>query len=234
MKQHIPNAITLLNLFCGCCALVNIFYGQFINAFWFLFVAGWADYLDGAVARALGVHSPLGKELDSLADLVSFGAVPGAILYMLLVKSQNAALVAEFNWMATPAFLVTVFSGLRLAKFNLDTRQTENFIGLATPSSCLFTVGLMLIYHYNSFGIGAQVASPWVLYPTIIVLSYLLISEIPMFGFKFKQLTWAGNEIRIIFAVLSILMVIALREAAFSIIVLTYILLNLFLPKATS
>ncbi|GJM33133.1 MAG: CDP-diacylglycerol--serine O-phosphatidyltransferase [Saprospiraceae bacterium] len=229
MKQQIPNAITLLNLFCGCCALVNVFYGHFISVFWFLFVAGLADYLDGAVARWLGVHSSLGKELDSLADLVSFGVVPGAILYMLLTENPVPEVVPQLNWMAAPAFLVSIFSGLRLAKFNLDTRQSENFIGLSTPPACLFVTGLMLIYYYNSFGIGQQIATPWVLYPVILVLSYLLVAEIPMFSFKFKQLTWSGNEIRITFALLSIVLLIVLREAAFSLIILLYILVNLFL-----
>ena len=240
IKQQLPNAITLINLFCGCAALVAVLYGYFINAFWFLFVGGIADYLDGMVARWLKVHSSLGKELDSIADMVTFGVVPGAILYMLLnagfhyadvmetgkvVPPAKAVLDPDFSIKALPGFLVSIFAGLRLAKFNLDTRQTEDFIGLPTPSMTLFMVGLMLIFEYNSFGLRSVVVNPAFLVPVILLFSYLMVSELRMFSFKFKSFRWEGNEIRFIFAGIAILLLVLLRGAAFSAIVLIYLLL---------
>ncbi|NJC27140.1 CDP-alcohol phosphatidyltransferase family protein [Neolewinella antarctica] len=248
MKNQIPNAITLLNLFSGCAAIINILDGQFIAAFWFLFAAGLFDFADGLVARLLNVSSEHGKELDSLADMVSFGAVPAMIYYTLLsigyaggatsVLAENLAPATTpaivWSWAAAPALLVAMFSCLRLAKFNLDTRQTENFVGVATPTSALFATGLMLIYALNPFGWSDAVLSPWVLYPSILAFSYLLISEHPMFSFKIKGAKWAGNETRIIFAVLAVLLLIFLQTAAFPFIVGVYLIINLVSPPQTS
>ena len=229
MKKHIPNSITLINLFCGCCALANVFYGQFVQAFWFFLAGGIADYLDGMVARKLKVNSELGKELDSIADMVSFGVVPGAIFYMLLAKGFKGpdVLPIQLTLAAAPAFLIAVFAGLRLAKFNLDTRQNENFIGLNTPSATIFAVGLMLIFHYDSYGLAELVTNPILLYALIVILCYLLVSEIPMFSFKFKNLTWKGNEARLLFAIVAVLLLIFLKEAAFSIGIIFYILFSI-------
>lgn len=226
MKKDIPNIITLINLFCGCCALVLVLYGQFVQAFWFGLASGVADYLDGMVARFLKVKSPLGKELDSLADMVSFGVLPGAIFYMLLVKGFEGvdALPNHLVWAATPAFLIAAFSALRLANFNIDERQSEGFIGLNTPSCAVFTAGLMLAYHYDSYGLRAFVINPVFLYICIVVLSYLLIAEFPMFSFKFKKLTWKGNEIRIVFLLFAIASLIIFKVIAFSLIIFLYIL----------
>lgn len=230
MKKNIPNIITLFNLFCGCCALASVFYGQFVQAVWFSFAGGVADYLDGSAARWLNVKSALGKELDSIADMVSFGVVPGAILYILLVKGLKGqdVLPIELTLVAAPAFLVSVMSGLRLAMFNLDTRQTENFIGLPTPAATLYTVGLLLIFHNNSFGLAEFVIHPIFLGINILALSYLLVSELPMFSFKFKKLTWKGNEMRFLFLGMTILALIFLKEAAFALMILIYVLLGIF------
>ncbi len=236
MKKHIPNFITLINLFCGCCALANVFYGQFVEAFWFSFVGGLADYLDGAIARRLKVNSPLGKELDSIADMVSFGVVPGAILYMLLMKGFKGldVLPIQLTLSAAPAFLISVFLGLRLAKFNLDTRQSENFVGLNAPATTIFAVGLMLIFYYNSYNLAETVTNPKILYPIIAVLCYLPVAEFPMFSFKFKNLNWKGNEIRFIFVLVAIVLLIILKEVALSLIIVLYIVfafINNFLAK---
>lgn len=230
MKKNIPNAITLVNLFCGCCALVCVFNEMFVPAFWFLFVGGLADYADGFVARSLSVHSVLGKELDSLADMVSFGVVPGVILYTLISNHPIAEdyVFENINLLALPAFSVTLFSCVRLAKFNLDTRQTEDFIGLNTPSVTMFVTGLMLNYHFDSFGMGEMVHHPYILYPTILILSYLLIAELPMFSMKFKGIKWSGNKRRIVFMIIGLLAVIFLREVAFSLMIGLYILFALF------
>lgn len=218
--------ITLVNLFFGCCATASVLYGQFEQAFFFFVASGVADYLDGTFARALKVNSPVGKELDSLADMVSFGVVPGAILYMLLVKGFAGVdvLPIELTLAASPAFLVTLFAAVRLANFNIDTRQSENFIGMNTPACTMFTVGLMLIFHFDSFGLAGFVSSPVFVYLTIPVLCWLMVAEFPMFGFKFKNLKWQGNEIRFTFAAVAVLIGILLKEAALSFVVIAYLL----------
>lgn len=224
MRKHIPNTITLVNLFCGCCALVNVLNEYFIPAFFFLFIAGLADYSDGMVARVLKVNSPLGKELDSLADMVSFGVVPGAILYTLLLKSQGANIDGGHIWFAAPGFIISLFACLRLAKFNLDTRQSENFIGLNTPAATIFVSGLMLIYEMNTLGLKAFVLQPWLLYGITAILSFLLVAEIPMISFKFKGLQWKGNEPRFLFLLLGIFLLIFFKELTFTLFVSIYIL----------
>ncbi|MBC6995846.1 CDP-alcohol phosphatidyltransferase family protein [Neolewinella lacunae] len=233
-KSQIPNLITLLNLFCGCAAIISVLDQQFVAAFWFLFAAGWFDFGDGLAARLLGVSSEHGKELDSLADMVSFGAVPGVIYYTLLFAGQDPAPASApaigWSWYAAPGLVVTLFSALRLAKFNLDTRQSENFIGVATPTSTVFAVGLMLIYDQDAFGWAAYVSSPLVLFPVIALFSYLLVSEHPMFSFKIKGAKWAGNETRIIFAALALALLLALRAAAFPFIVGVYLVINFLAP----
>lgn len=228
MQKHLPNIITLLNLFCGCCALVSLLNEQFIITFFLLLIAGVADYGDGMLARVLKVNSPLGKELDSLADMVSFGVVPGAILYTLLVKALGMETSGEIVWAATPAFILPMFACLRLAKFNLDTRQSENFIGLNTPASTVFVVGLMLIYEMDSMGLSSFILQPWLLYTVVIILSYLLVAELPMTSFKFKNFQWKGNEQRFFFIILGILMLIFLKEMTFAIFVFIYVLVSIF------
>ena len=228
MRKHIPNFITTINLFCGCCALVFVFKEMFFWVFISLLICGIADYIDGMVARILNVKSPIGKELDSLADMVSFGVVPGAILYKLLTKSSigienNFAI----EWWALAGFIIPVFACLRLAKFNLDERQSENFIGLNTPACTMFVTGLMLIYNYNSAGMANLIIHPIFLYAVIVVFSYLLIAEIPMFSFKFKGMQWKGNENRIIFLCFAFSLLILLKELAFSLIILVYVLYSL-------
>lgn len=236
MKAWIPNSITLLNLFCGCAAVINLLNLQFIPAFWFLFAAGLFDFVDGLAARLLKVSSEHGKELDSLADMVSFGVVPGVIYYVFLwLRSSNADLsmaiqqgyLVDWQWAAAPGLIVTLFSALRLAKFNLDERQTDDFIGLATPSSTLYAVGLMLIFATNPFDWGQYILSPWVIYPSIVLMSFLLVSEIPMFSFKLKHFGWAGNGKRFIFAAVAVLLLVFLQQAAFPFIVLSYLIINL-------
>ncbi len=237
MKAWIPNFVTLLNLFCGCAALVCILDLRFIPAFWFLFAAGWFDFADGLVARALNVSSEHGKELDSLADMVSFGVVPAVIYYVLLLLPASPAPAdppsITWTWYAAPALFVALFSALRLAKFNLDTRQSENFIGMATPTSTVYAVGLMLIVAVNPDW-APYITSRFVLYPSILLMSYLLVSEHPMFSFKLKGFGWAGNETRYIFAAVAVLLLLFLWTSAFPFIVVVYIFLNLVYPPAVA
>lgn len=228
MKQHIPNTVTLLNLFCGCCAIVAILYDQ-VELCMILLIAGvLADYLDGAVARVLNVKSSLGKELDSLADMVTFGLLPGAIFYYLLNQNDPAGTNnLQLIWRYTPVFIITLFSALRLAKFNIDTRQTDHFLGLPTPSSTIFVAGILAIFQYNSFGLSELVIQPWFIFTLALILSWLLVSDIPMFNLKLSSLSWAGNEIKFIFAGIAVVLLILLGIAGPAVIILLYILLNL-------
>jgi CDP-diacylglycerol--serine O-phosphatidyltransferase len=228
MKKNIPNAITLLNLFSGCCALASVFYGQFDQVLFFSLVSMAADYLDGMVARALKVKSPLGQQLDSLADMVSFGVVPGAIIYMLLVKGLSGAEVfpIELTIAASPAFLISLFAALRLGRFNLDLRQAEHFLGLPTPSCAAYAVGLMMIYRHDSFGLAQLICHPVFLYLNIPLLCWLMVANFTMFSLKLKNFAWEGNEIRYIFAAVSVLLLLWLREAALSFIIVVYVLIS--------
>ena len=194
----------------------------------FIFLGGVADYTDGLLARSLKVNTPIGKELDSLADMVTFGIVPGAILYVLLSNGLKSEISepAGLTVAALPAFLLSIFAALRLAKFNLDTRQTNDFIGLPTPSCTMFVVGLMLIYELNSYGLKSFISSPGFLYPTILILSYLLVSEVPMFSMKFKGKQWKGNENRYAFLGIAVILLVIFRELGFSLLIALYVLFS--------
>lgn len=230
MRKSLPHIITLMNLFFGCCALVYVFNQRFDVAFFLILFGAIADYLDGMVARLLDVRSELGRELDSLADMVSFGVVPGVILYQLLLESgtTEAGVGIRAIWWALPGFLFTVFACLRLARFNIDTRQSEDFIGLNTPSATAFVVGLMLIHMSDSLGLQEFVINRNFLYIIITILSYLMIAELPMFSLKFKGFKWKGNEKRIIFLLSSAIALITIREAAFSVMIALYVLASIF------
>jgi len=225
---NLPNLLTLFNLFCGCCAIVSIKNGYYVDAVGWLIASGCADFMDGLVARMMNISGPMGKELDSLADMVSFGVVPGVIFHELLVMSFPDAPVYGLNLYAAPAFMLTCFACLRLAKFNLDTRQSDSFMGLNTPAMTIFTVGVLLIFHWDSYGLGVNIIQPTILFSLIAILSFLLIAEIPMFAFKFKKLEWKGNELQFSFLVFAILQIVVLREVGLSTAVITYILFSLF------
>jgi CDP-diacylglycerol--serine O-phosphatidyltransferase len=227
--KHLPNALTLANLFCGCCALLYTLYWQPETAA--LFTAGsfLFDYLDGMAARALKVSSPLGKELDSLADVVSFGVVPGAMLYQMLAGTSGGAEGNLVQTAALPAFVLSAFSALRLAKFNLDTRQSRYFIGLSTPASTVLVLGLVLAAHHDRFGYAEIITNPWFLYGLVAVLSWLLLSEIPMFGMKIKGLDLVGNAVNIAFVLLFAVLVFVLKELALTAIIVCYILASVVL-----
>ncbi|MBK7408494.1 MAG: CDP-alcohol phosphatidyltransferase family protein [Saprospirales bacterium] len=228
MRKHIPNLFTLANLFFGCLAIVAVLHGEYQLTFWLILLAIFADYVDGGVARALKVSSPLGKELDSIADAVSFGVVPGAIFYQLLSISTHCT-GETICWAAIPGFIVSAAAGLRLARFNLDTRQTENFIGLPTPSLTMFALGLLMIHESNSFGMGALLEKTWVLYVLVGFLSYISNAPLPMFSLKFKSFAWKGNEIKFIFGGIGIVLLALWREAAFAPIIALYILISIIL-----
>jgi CDP-diacylglycerol--serine O-phosphatidyltransferase len=199
IKKNIPNLLTLGNVICGCLGILSLFQGNYFMVFWLMFIAGWLDLGDGLVARLLNVKSELGKELDSLADMLSFGALPGFIYYTLIKETLGD------NWEYLPyfGFIVAAASAFRLAKFNIDTRQTENFIGVPTPANAAFSVGLLMVWHTDTLGLAAYF-SPWLLIGLAILCSYLLNSEWELFSFKMKNFKWKGNEVRYLYLIITL------------------------------
>lgn len=195
---------------------------------WLILLSGLADFADGLVARALGAHSELGKQLDSLADVISFGLVPGALGYTILAGGPG-----QWHISALPAFLLTLAAAFRLGKFNLDERQSSGFLGLPTPAATLFLVGYWLYIRQNAFGLGPIFSESYSVYGLILVLSGLMVSEVPMFGLKFKGWQWAGNEIKFIFVGITMVGLIVLRELAIAPLVLLYVLLSVFWNRLT-
>lgn len=236
MKKHIPNAITCCNLLCGCMATFLAFRGAiqtgpYLLLWAFCFIIGGAvfDFFDGFVARLLGVSSPIGKELDSLADVITFGLAPAAVVFALL-----RWLVPE-GWgnVAYVAFLIAAFSALRLAKFNLDTRQTMGFIGLPTPANALFWSGLALTLMQNRELCEENgKAVTFLLLIGILVSCWLLICELPMFALKFHDYKWRSNRLRygfiIVSAAIIVAVVIAKWWAGLPLIVVLYVMTSLF------
>ena len=240
MKRHLPNALTCVNLLCGCIALSFIFAGDLVLAAYFVGIAAVADFFDGLVARALRVSSPIGKDLDSLADMVSFGVVPGAIIFQLLNRATSpfrdiviGGIAMADNQAAHPSlvayvgFIITIFSALRLAKFNNDTRQTTSFIGLPTPACTLVVASLPLILANDTFGLKNIILNPLVLIGLTVLLSGLLVAELPLFALKFKNLQWRGNRRRFIFVGLALGLVLWLKAAGVPLAVLLYVLLSI-------
>jgi len=232
LKKHLPNTLTCINLLCGCLALTFIFKGNLVVGAYLVGIAAVADFFDGLLARALRVSSPIGKDLDSLADMVSFGVVPGAITYWLLTQgfgSDNTTAVGLSDpaaFLPYLGFVISIFSALRLAKFNNDTRQTTSFIGLPTPACTLVVASLPLILATDTFGLSAIILNPWLLLGLAVVLSGLLVAELPLFALKFKNLRWLGNRRRFIFVALALGLVLWLRAAGVPVAVLLYVLLS--------
>lgn len=226
MKKHIPNALTLANLLAGCVAVVCLLYQHYSAAIILLLAGGLADFADGFVARMLKVQSAIGRELDSLADMVSFGLAPGLMLYMMLQNGSGAE-ATEVYLPGLPAFLLTGASALRLAKFNIDSRQTDQFLGLPTPAATMLVVGLLLWHQHDLWGSSVWLSQPASVYVLVAVLSWLLLSELPMFSFKFKKAGWQGNEIRIIFAAAALVSLLLAGVLALAPLVLGYIFLNM-------
>jgi CDP-diacylglycerol---serine O-phosphatidyltransferase len=227
---NLPNILTLINLFSGCLAVVFVFNGNLDLVPYCTLVSLVADFFDGFAARFTKTFTDLGKQLDSLADMVSFGLVPGAVLYTLLYNNCKIDAVCgdviKGIMYAAPAFVVTLFAALRLAKFNIDTRQSDGFIGLATPAATIFVAGILLLSIYPIAGISEPFTGNIALYAYAVVLSLLMVAELPMFSFKFKNFGWKGNEIRYLFIILSVVLIATLKFAAVSLIIVLYILIS--------
>lgn len=232
MIKTIPNILTLLNLFCGCIAIVLVFNGAYTHASWLIVIAAVFDFLDGTAARLLNARSELGKQLDSLADVVSFGVAPASIMYALMVNTMGYAVGGYVNLSAVPAFFIALFSALRLAKFNIDDTQTHSFRGLPTPANALFISALPFIHlHALSKGgfyamIGNWFDNYYVLLGLTMLLSMLLVSNLPLMGLKLKSISLNENKYKYIFLILSVIMGILAGFSAAPFILLLYILLS--------
>jgi len=252
IKKHIPNAITCGNLVCGCLAIVMAFQGDMIYAVYLVGLAAIFDFFDGFAARMLRVTSPIGKDLDSLADMVTFGVVPGILMYQLLksslfsysshhFNSGEQGLAGLMNMMdaveknygpigltAYFAFLIPVFSALRLAKFNNDTRQTTSFIGLPTPANAILICSMPLILRFShSPQITQIILNPFFLVFMCVGLSFLLVAEIPLFALKFRTFSWNGNRTRYIFLILSLVLVILFQFMGIPLVILLYVIMSI-------
>lgn len=227
--RHIPNTVTCLNLFSGCIACVMAFEGNYKLAAAFIILGAIFDFFDGMLARLLHAYSPIGKDLDSLADDISFGIAPALIVFSLFKEVHYPEfLIGVKDYIPYGAFLIAIFSALRLAKFNIDTRQTSSFIGLPTPANALFWASLTVGCY--SFLTSTQFNA---LYLMILVMLFsgLLVAEIPMFSLKFKNLSWKENKIRFIFLFVCILLLISLNTAGFAACIAWYILLSLLTKR---
>ena len=230
ITRHIPNTLTCLNLFSGCIACVMAFEARYEAALGFIILSAAFDFFDGMMARVLNAHSAIGKDLDSLADDISFGVAPSLIVFSLF-KEMNypEAMASMASYFPYLAFLLAVFSALRLAKFNNDTRQTSSFVGLPVPANALFWASLATGGH------------SWLtsdsLYPICLLLlvglfSWLLVSEIPMFSLKFKNLSWKDNKVSFVFLIACIPLLLFMGVCSFSAIIVWYILLSLVTKKS--
>lgn len=229
MIRHIPNTLTLLNLVCGFAATVFAIkgYNEYST---FCIIAGMVlDFSDGFAARLLKAYSDIGKDLDSLADVVTFGVAPGAIILNLLTSGGMQALPAF-----AIAALIPAASALRLAKFNNDPGQSVTFRGMATPASAFTVVSVVLASAYTDSRLPDMMAgSPWFLGILSLFLAVMMLLNVPMFSLKFTSLGWKGNSDRYIFAAVSLLLLILFRIAALPLIMAAYILISLLFPLVT-
>ena len=229
IKKIIPNTLTSCNLIAGCIATFHAFTGNVGIALLWIVIGAAFDFFDGMSARLLHVSSPMGKELDSLADDITFGLAPAAIVgFELTMVHYPAFLMPVSDYIPFAAFVMAAFSALRLAKFNLDERQSLGFIGLPTPANALFWGSLMVgvAPHFESSPLWAVAMVVGVL-----VSSYLLVSEIPMFALKFKQWGWKGNEVKYLFVLSCIPILALLRISGIAVIIAWYVLLSAMVAK---
>ncbi len=229
MIRNIPNTLTCCNLFSGCIASCMAFQSNYVWAFVFIIIGAAFDFFDGMVARLLHVSSPIGKELDSLADDITFGLAPAAIAFALFQEVHYPDFIQSLRpVLPYTAFLVAVFSGLRLAKFNIDTRQASSFIGMPTPANALFWGSLVTGEH-------AFLTSPLFnavyLFVLVVVMSLLLVAELPMFSLKFKDLSWQHNKVSYIFLIGCIPLFLIFQWSGFAAVIIWYVILSLLFRK---
>jgi len=234
IKKHIPNLITLLNLFCGCVAVVFVSELNFEMAFFFVSLGIFLDFFDGFFARLFKVAGPLGLQLDSLADMVTSGVVPGFVMFWMLKQGQDPTSASQY--IPYLGFIITLGSCYRLANFNIDTRQTDSFIGLPTPANALFILSLPLVIKYSdSLVILELLSNQWFLLAITLFSAFILNAEIPLFSLKIKDFTFKKNALQIVFLSLCVLLLIFFQYLAIPLVIITYVLLsvinNKFLKK---
>lgn len=225
ITRHIPNTVTCLNLFSGCIACVMAFEAKYEWALLFIILSAVFDFFDGMLARLLNAYSAIGKDLDSLADDVSFGTAPAFVVFSLFKEMHYpAGMEWAMPYLPYAAFLIAVFSGLRLAKFNNDTRQTSSFVGLPVPANALFWGSLVAGLH--GFLISENF-NPLYLVVLVMLFSWLLVSEIPMFSLKFKNLSWKDNKVSFTFLIVCIPLLLFTGVSGFAAVIVWYIILSL-------
>jgi CDP-diacylglycerol--serine O-phosphatidyltransferase len=234
LRQHLPNLLTLCNLAIGFLSIIMALENQLLFASWLILLAGLFDFLDGFAAKMLGAISEFGKQLDSLADIVSFGMAPAAIVYKLMeyalmnklpLSGLTDANFLERIYLYSPMLLV-LFAAIRLAAFNIQDNQ-EGFTGLATPAAAIFFAGLcMVVISHPQSGFTNFLLKPNHLIMIILMISILMILRIPMFSLKFPGFGWKGNEIRYLFIAVFLILLIILQEIALPVIILVYLLLS--------
>ena len=234
MKKYVPNLITLSNLLCGTVAIVFAVRGAIDWAALFVAIGIFLDFFDGFFARLLHVKSEMGLQLDSLADMVTSGVVPGIVMFQLLSNSTYVLQTEGTFAMLLPyvGFFITLASAYRLANFNLDTRQTSGFIGLPTPANTMFILSLPLILQYQPTELfNSLLHNMWVLLGITLLSAYLLNAEIALFALKFSDYSFKNNALKYVFLALCVILLLSLKIIAIPLIILLYIILSLLLPK---
>jgi len=225
--RYIPNFLTICNLLSGCLGIVFVAEGSLNAGAYMIWLAAFLDFFDGLTARALKAYSNIGGELDSLADMVSFGVLPSFIVYELL----KISLPPSLYYLSFMAFIIAAFSAIRLAIFNVDTRQTTSFIGLPTPASALLFSALPLS---NIPIVQSLMNNTYFLILLVILISYLLVARIELMAFKFKNFSWQDNKLKYIFMIISLAMVFLLNIVAIPLVIVFYILISLFKKSLSS
>ncbi len=237
MTKHIPNIITLLNLLAGIIATMLAVEGNLLLAGVFVLIGIFFDFFDGFLARILNVQGELGKQLDTLADMVTSGVVPGIVMYQLLKQSSTlwneegisstSLFIDGISYLPLIGLLITLAAAYRLANFNLDEHQSSSFIGLPTPANALFVLSLPMILKYSDVAfINDLIRNQWFLIVVTLLGSYLMNAEMPLFSLKFKEYSFKNNAIKYIFTLLSIVLLIWLQFVAIPIIIILYVLFS--------
>ena len=230
IKKHIPNFITLLNLFCGCIAVVFVSELDFEMAFFFVSLGIFLDFFDGFFARLFKVSGELGLQLDSLADMVTSGVVPGFVMFWLLKQAQNPSDANQI--IPYLGFIITLGSCYRLANFNIDTRQTDSFIGLPTPANALFILSLPLVIEFSDSMVVFDILSnQWFLLAITLFSAFILNAEIPLFSLKIKDFAFKKNALQIVFLSLCVLLLVFFQYLAIPLVIITYVLLSIINNK---
>jgi CDP-diacylglycerol--serine O-phosphatidyltransferase len=225
LKKHLPNAITCANLFSGCVGIVLAFKGELIAAAYAIFLSAIFDFFDGLASRVLKSFSGIGKDLDSLADMVSFGVLPAVIMYQLFLQAHQIDGVS--TWLNFIAFLIPVFSALRLAKFNVDTRQAENFIGMPTPANAILIASFPIITGHHNRYYTPYLLNPYVLSCFVIIMCTLLVIEVPMMSLKFKNKDFNTNIYRYLLLLFAAILILFFKFAAVPVVIFIYIILSI-------